>query len=88
MPNHDSIDGKLNNILQEQIAIKLLLNRVLSKLEAISSNDIRHMSVELTDDNFLSKFPINDAEQFLFIESCILNEFGFVSKLVYYTTFE
>jgi len=79
--NSSNFEEKLNNILQGQIGIKLLLNRVLSKLENNSFEKNNQQSIQL-DKTFLSNFPIDNAERFMSIENLILNENGFATKLV------
>lgn len=71
--------------------VKMILCSILSKVENIE----KKLSKYLKDDNksavldktFLSKFPINNAEEFLMVETCILNEPEFISKLVFIEIF-
>jgi len=75
------VDEKLNKIISEQIGIKLLLNRILSKLETNSLGNNSQKSINLNE-SFVCKFPMNDTEDFASVQNCILNEFDFKSKLV------
>jgi hypothetical protein len=64
----------------------MILNRILLKVEntekmVSSYNKNENKSTEL-DKLFLSKFPIDNIEGFLAVETCILNDFDFVLKLV------
>lgn len=62
----------------------MMLNRILIKIaniENILSKNTEDKSA-LLDKPFLSKFPITNPEGLLLVESCILNEHSFDSKLV------
>lgn len=64
--------------------VKMMRNRILikiSNIENILSKNHKDESV-LLDESFRSKFPIIHTEGFLLVETCILNENGFASKLV------
>ncbi|XP_050064983.1 uncharacterized protein LOC114131173 [Aphis gossypii] len=76
------VDEKLNKIISEQIGIKLLLNRILSKIETNSLSNSQK-SINLNE-SFVCKFPMNDTEDFISVQNCILNEFDFKSKLEYF----
>jgi len=61
-----------------------MLNRILIKIaniENILSKNNEDKSAPL-DESFLSKFPISSAEGFSLVETRILNDQNFVSKLV------
>lgn len=64
----------------------MMLNRILIKIlnieNILSINNVDNSA--LLDESFISKFPITNAEEFLLVETCILNEHSFVSKLVNY----
>ncbi|CAI6366379.1 unnamed protein product [Macrosiphum euphorbiae] len=63
--------------------VKMMLNRILikiSNIENILSKNHKDESI-LLDESFRSKFPLIHAEGFLLVETCILNENGFASKL-------
>eukprot|EP00102_Acyrthosiphon_pisum_P021485 XP_016658695.1 PREDICTED: uncharacterized protein LOC100570126 isoform X2 [Acyrthosiphon pisum] len=77
------VDEKLNKIISEQIGIKFLLNRILSKLETNSLGNNSQKSINLNE-SFVCKFPMNDTEDFASVQNCILNEFDFKSKLEYF----
>lgn len=62
----------------------MMLNRILIKIaniENILSKNNEDKTV-LLDESFISKFPIGNAERFLLVETCILNDHNFASKLV------
>lgn len=71
----------LHHISQEQIEIKLVLNRILSKLENLEGNSKQNTSIYLETD-FLNHFPINNEDELNKVNDFILNELGFVDKLV------
>jgi hypothetical protein len=71
----------LHHILQEQIEIKLVLNRILSKLENLEGNSKQNTSTYLETD-FLNYFLINNQDQLNKVNDFILNELGFIDKLV------
>ncbi|CAI6354202.1 unnamed protein product [Macrosiphum euphorbiae] len=77
------VDEKLNNIISEQIAIKLLLNRILSKLETNTLSNNSQKSIDL-DGSFVYKFPMKNTEEFGSVQNCILHEFDFKAKLAKY----
>ncbi|XP_050547122.1 uncharacterized protein LOC126908851, partial [Daktulosphaira vitifoliae] len=65
----------------------MMLNRVLLKVENIEKFLSKHKNENknaLLDNSFLSKFPIDNVEGFLLVETCISNEIDFVSKLEYF----
>ncbi|KAL5239583.1 hypothetical protein ACI65C_006993 [Semiaphis heraclei] len=75
------VDEKLNNIISEQKGIKLLLNRILSKLETHSLSKTSQIDL---NESFLCRFPMNNIEEFALVQNCISNEFDFTSKLEYF----
>lgn len=71
------------------MAYKLILNRVLAKVEVLESNSNNNNLSSTTsnyhiDSSFLLLFPIKNKEEFLSIENKIVNEIDFVSMLVNY----
>ncbi|XP_050538217.1 uncharacterized protein LOC126903777 isoform X2 [Daktulosphaira vitifoliae] len=67
--------------------MNMMLNRILLKVENIEKILSKHKNENknaLLDNSFLSKFPIDNVEGFLLIETCISNEIDFVSKLEYF----
>lgn len=68
------------------LRMEMILNRILNKVENIERKVSKYFKdydrSEVLDKTFLSKFPIKNAEEFLMIETCILNEPDFISKLV------
>jgi len=62
----------------------MMLNRILIKISNIQNILSKHNEEKSTvlDDSFISKFLIVNAEGFLLVETCILNEHGFASKLI------
>lgn len=67
--------------------VKMILCRILSKVENIENMLSKYHKDDdksaILDKTFLSKFPIKNAEEFLMVETCILNEPDFVLKLVF-----
>lgn len=79
------IETKLNSILQEQAAFKLMFNRMLAKMELMEVNlqsRFQQVNSVQIDPQFLLLFPIKNADEFLSIENSIKNEIDFVQKLV------
>lgn len=77
------------NIKKELVASNLILNRLLTKVEVLETNSKNNnlnsaMANQYIDSNFLSLFPIKDKDEFLSVESNIVNEVDFVLKLVCY----
>lgn len=72
-------------MVEGQIATNLMLNRLLSKVEIIETylknknTNVKNIEIDI---QFLSNFPIRNAENFVLIEDCIENEFEFALKLV------
>ncbi|XP_016660141.1 uncharacterized protein LOC107883830 isoform X2 [Acyrthosiphon pisum] len=84
----NSIDTLSEMVLQQNNdqTVKMMLNRILIKIaniENILSKNNEDNSA-LLDESFISKFPITNAEGFLLVETCILNEHSFVSKLKFF----
>lgn len=71
----------LRHISQEQIEIKLVLNRILSKLDNLEGDSKHNKSTHLQT-NFLNHFPINSKNKLNEVNDFILNDLGFVDKLV------
>ncbi|CAI6355059.1 unnamed protein product [Macrosiphum euphorbiae] len=74
------------NIKKELVASNLILNRLLTKVEVLETNSKNNslnsaMANQYIDSNFLSLFPIKDKDEFLSVESNIVNEVDFVLKL-------
>ncbi|XP_060858689.1 uncharacterized protein LOC132936344 [Metopolophium dirhodum] len=74
------------NIKKELVASNLILNRLLTKVEVLETNSKNNnlnsaMANQYIDSNFLSLFPIKDKDEFLSVESNIVNEMDFVLKL-------
>ncbi|XP_016658075.1 uncharacterized protein LOC107883115 isoform X2 [Acyrthosiphon pisum] len=73
------------NIKKELVASNLILNRLLTKVEVLETNSKNNinsaMDNQYIDSNFLSLFPINNKDEFLSVESNIVNEVDFVLKL-------
>lgn len=72
------LENTLNGIVKDQSDIKLLLNRTLSKID----KSIIEQPLSQLDASFLSKFPMNNLEEFMLVEKCIMDETEFVPKLV------
>jgi len=77
------------NIKKELVASNLILNRLLTKVEVLETNSKNNslnsaMANQNIDSNFLSLFPIKDKDEFLSVESNMVNEVDFVLKLVCY----
>lgn len=77
------------NIKKELVASNLILNRLLTKVEVLETNLKNNnlnsaMAYQYIDSNFLSLFIIKDKDEFLSVESNIVNEVDFVLKLVCY----
>jgi len=80
------LDIKLNKIIQEQISTNLTINRILAKIllmEANSKNKDQNNDTSICiNSQFLSYFPLKNAEGLFLLENRIKNEFEFVPKLV------
>ena len=64
--------------------MKMILNRILLKVENIEKmlcNNKEGKRARL-DESFLSKFPIENADGFSLVNTCILNDIDFTPKLV------
>jgi len=79
--NNASQMDLLHHISQEQIEIKLVLNRILSKLDSLEGNSKQNTRTYLETD-FLNHFPINSRDKFNEVNEFILNDLVFVDKLV------
>lgn len=72
----------LHHISQEQIEIKLVLNRILSKLENLERNSKQNNTSYCLETDFLKHFPINSGDKFIEVNDFIVNVVGFIDKLV------
>jgi len=79
--NNASQMNLLHHISQEQIEIKLVLSRILSKLDSLEGNSKQNTRTYLETD-FLNHFPINSRDKFNEVNEFILNDLVFVDKLV------
>lgn len=69
----------INNNYSE---IKLILNRILFKIERIESNSGSRQQIEYVEEDFINQFPIKDFSEYLEINNKIAGDANFVSKLV------
>jgi len=72
--------------MQEQISTNLMINRILAKMQIMEANlknkGQNNDTSICIDSQFLSYFPLKNAEELFLLENRIKNEFEFVPKLV------
>lgn len=85
-PNYVAEIDILNRLSQEQVVMKSMLSRILSKLEHIETNLKKNCSSNSSvylEPVFLNQFPMNKPDEFKVIENLILNNMqDFIEKLV------
>lgn len=89
---NDSVENKIDILIEEQKIQSLILNRLLLKIDNLENilkieKEMSSSRYEKIDDSFLTNFPLSNPTMFATVESHIKNDSSFSKKLVGYQTY-